>query len=137
MTFETPLWAEHINARRRYPPALIIETIHSLNLLFPHWDPRTNKYLAQNDQHFHKIRPFDGPRTLDLFEFDYWRDRLSEVYEEIFRSPPVSWAQLWQDRRNPQQFWTFWIALIILAMTTISTVATVVQAWASVQALSR
>ena len=113
----------------------MIETIHSLNLLFPHWDRQTNRLLAADDQHFHRIGPFEGPRTLDLLEFEYWRDRLFELYEEVYRSPPVSWAQLWRDRRNPQQFWTFWIALIILALTMISTIATVIQAWATVQAL--
>ena len=135
-TSKIPFWTRYPNDETRYPLAVVLETIYSLNLLFPHWDPGTNKFLAKHDQHFHKIGPFDGPRTLDLLEFDHWRDRLSEVYEEIFRSPPVSWSQLWQDRRNPQQFWTFWIALIILALTAVSTVAAIIQAWASVKALN-
>lgn len=90
----------------------------------------------RNGQNFHHVAPFDGPRTLNLGEFVYWRDRLLEVYEEVYRSPPVSWGQLWADRRNPQQWYTFWIALVILVLTFISCIASIVQAWASIRALS-
>ena len=54
-------------------------------------------------------------------EFDHWRDRLLEVYDVVFTSPPASWKQLMLDRRSPQQFWTFWIALLILALTLVQT----------------
>jgi hypothetical protein len=81
------------------------------------------------------MKAFEGSRTLNMLEFDRWKDRLTELYEEVFQSPPVSWAQLWRDRRNPQQFWTFWIALLILALTIVSTFATVIQSWASVASL--
>jgi hypothetical protein len=108
-----------------------IETIYSLNLLFPHWDPATNKLLREEGQTFQLDGPYGRPRTLNLMEFDYLRDRLLELYDVVFQSPPVSWAQLWRDRRNPQQFWTFWIALIILGLTLISTVASITQAVAA------
>src|SRR5271170_5920640 len=97
-----------------------METILSLDLLFPAWDRRTNDLLDDLGQSFQQTGPFDPfevSRTLNLIDFDHWRDRLLEVYEEVFQSPPVSWAQLFRDRRNPQQFWTFWIALVILALT--------------------
>jgi len=94
-----------------------------------------NKDLSEHQQTFQQLGPYDGPATLNLMEFDHWRDRLLEVYDVVFQSPPVSWAQLWRDRRNPQQFWTFWIALIILALTLISTVTSVVQIWVSVRAI--
>jgi hypothetical protein len=90
--------------------------------------------LEKEKQTFHEYGPFEVTKTLTLLDFDYWRDRLLELHE-IFQSPPVSWAQLWRDRRNPQQFWTFWVALMILLLTVLSTAATIVQAWASVKAL--
>jgi hypothetical protein len=117
------------------PSSVLVETILSLDLLFPAWDRRTNELLEKHGQSFHQTGPFEVSRTLNLMDFDYWRDRLLEVYEEIFQSPPVSWAQLWRDRRNPQQFWTFWIALVILALTVVSTFTGIIQAWASVKSL--
>jgi hypothetical protein len=110
---------------------VLIETIQSLNLLFPHWDGATVRLLEKHGQTFHSSGPYDGPAPLNLMEFDHLRDRLLEVYDVIFQSPPVSWKQLWRDRRNPQQFWTFWIALLILVLTLISTIATIMQAWKS------
>lgn len=119
------------------PEPLLVETLWTLNLLFPHWDPGTVALLRGHGQYFQDVGPYEGPPTLNLVEFEYWRDRIAELYDVVFSSPPVSWAQLWKDRRNPQQFWTFWIALVILALTLVSTAATVVQTWASVTSLHR
>ena len=131
-----PFLRNHLDHKQSHLPITVLkETILSLNLLFPQWDPPTIKLLQLNKQDFQDSGPYDGPRTLNLTEFDHWRDRLQEVYDVVFRSPPVSWAQLWKDRRNPQQFWTFWIALFILALTLVSTVTSIVQAWASVKSL--
>lgn len=115
--------------------SLLNETIQSLNLLFPHWDPETNKLLKQHGQTFQQQGPYDLPASLDLSEFDHWRDRLLEIHDVVFQSPPASWRQLYRDRRNPQQFWTFWIALIILALTFSSTVLTAVQTWVIVTSM--
>src|SRR5436305_2339738 len=109
---------------------MLAETILTLELLFPSWDRETEIFLEAQGQSFHQIGEFDAHRTLNLCDFEHWRDRILELYEEVFQSPPVSWAQLWRDRRIPQQFWTFWIALFILALTTISCVTSIVQAWA-------
>jgi hypothetical protein len=119
------------------PERLLCETIWSLNLLFPQWDPQTNTLLKRHGQTFQQAGPYEGPPTLNLVEFQYWRDRLSELHDVVYLSPPVSWAQLWRDRRNPQQFWTFWLALVILLLTLVSTVTGIVQAWASVKALKQ
>lgn len=109
------------------PRKAIKETIESLNLLFPMNDPDTIALLRRRGQKFHIDEPFGSRRTLSVLEFDVWRERLLEVYEEVFLSPPASWAQLRKDKRNPQQFWTFWIALVILVLTIVSTIAGVVQ----------
>lgn len=114
---------------------ILKETILSLNLLFPFWDGDTAELLAREDQNFNDFGPFEVTRSPNLMDFDYWRDRLLELREEIYQSPPASWTQLWRDRRNPQQFWTFWIALMILALTLLSTTATLIQAWAGLKAL--
>ncbi|KAJ9628105.1 hypothetical protein H2204_009507 [Knufia peltigerae] len=117
------------------PERLLMETIWSLNLLFPQWDQNTNALLKKHQQTFQQAGPYNGPPTLNLAEFQYWRDRLMELHDVVFLAPPASWAQLWRDRRNPQQFWTFWLALVILWLTLISTVAGIVQAWASIKSL--
>ncbi|PVH71644.1 hypothetical protein DL98DRAFT_660528 [Cadophora sp. DSE1049] len=117
------------------PLSVLNEPKASLDLLFPFWDSRAVAFLEKEKQTFHEYGPFEVAKSLTLLDFDHWRDRLLELHEEIFQSPPVSWAQLWRDRRNPQQFWTFWIALMILLLTILSTLATIIQAWASVKAL--
>jgi hypothetical protein len=116
---------------------LLTETIKTYDILFP-WglnDERTKSFLEKNKQSFHDIAPFNESRTLNLLEYDHWRDRLLELYDEVFMAPPVSWSQLWRDTRNPQQFWTFWIALVILLLTLISTAASIAQTWASFKSL--
>jgi hypothetical protein len=117
--------------------SVLKETIQTLDVLFPVGDKsgRTQKLLKKHGQRIHDLPPFNQSRTLNLLEYHHWRERLQEVYEEIFLSPPVSLAQLWNDRRNPQQFWTFWIALVILLLTAVSTVTGIVQAWASIKGL--
>ncbi len=111
------------------PKDVLREAIETLNLLFPVYDPATEKLLMNQQQKipFHAEAPVGGPRGLNIFEYNVWRDRLLELYENVYLSPPASVAQLWKDRRNPQQFWTFWIALLILALTIVSTLATIMQ----------
>ncbi|KAL8715347.1 MAG: hypothetical protein Q9225_006386 [Loekoesia sp. 1 TL-2023] len=123
------------NKQPLVPLQVLEETKLSLALLFPFWDSRTVAFLVKEKQDFHEHGPFEATRALTLLDFDHWRDRLLELHEEVFQPPPVSWAQLWRDRRSPQQFWTFWIAIMILALTVVSTAATIVQAWASLKAL--
>lgn len=91
--------------------------------------------LAKAKQDFNNHGPFGTSGSLMLSDFDHWRDRLLELHEEIFQSPPVSWAQLWRDRRNPQQYWTFWVAMMILILTFLSALASILQAWASLYTL--
>ncbi|EXJ60138.1 hypothetical protein A1O7_04290 [Cladophialophora yegresii CBS 114405] len=129
----------HGSGNAKQPPLIPLkvlrETKLSLDLLFPFWHSRTVALLAKEKQDFHEHGPFEAIRTLTLSDFDHWRDRLLDLHEEIFQAPPISWAQLWRDRRNPQQFWTFWIAMVILILTCVATVATIIQAWASLKAL--
>jgi hypothetical protein len=105
-------------SRTVLPLSVLKETLLSLNLLFPHWDTLTDNFMLQHDQTFHRDGPFDDPRPLNLSDFDHWRNRLLELHQ-IFHSPPVGWTQIWADRRNPLQWYTFWIAIVILILTII------------------
>lgn len=119
------------------PLKVLCDARRSLALLFPIWDEGTAAFLERENKSFNSYGPFENAQSLSLMDFEHWRDRLLELHEDIFLSPPLSWAQLWRDRRNPQQFWTFWVALAILILTVVSTVGIVVQAWASVVSLQR
>lgn len=110
------------------PQALLRETITALNMLFPQWDPDTQSLLSKHRQTFHTVGPFRGSRRLDLNEFDFWRDHLLELYEEIHLAPADGWRQLWVERRNPHQYYTFWVALVVLLLSTGSFITSVVQA---------
>jgi hypothetical protein len=96
-------------------------------LLFPTWDKDTKNFLRRENQNFHNIQPYTTSRPLNLQQFNHWRDRLLDVYEQVYLAPPVSVAQLWHDRRNPQQWWTFWIALFIALLTVISMTTGIMQ----------
>jgi hypothetical protein len=99
------------------PDAVIAETILSLRLLFPDWDPQSSKLLP----HIEKYEYGGGlnfPDCVCLSDFHFWRDRLSELCFE-YESPPVSWRQIWTDRRNKLQWYTFWLAFTILILTVI------------------
>ncbi|KAK0611215.1 hypothetical protein B0T14DRAFT_607352 [Immersiella caudata] len=117
-------------------PTFLNETITTLNLLFPQWDSATQTLLKKQGQIFHEMAPFAGPRRLDVDKFVFWKDRLADLYEEIYLAPPDTWRQLWIDRRNPHQYYTFWIALVVLLLSLVSCGASVLQAWASMRALN-
>jgi len=120
------------------PVTVLNETILSLNLLFPHWDPLTEDFMRQHEQSFHLDGPFDDSHPLHLSDFDHWRNRLLELHQ-IFHAPPVGWTQIWADRRNPLQWYTFWIAIIILVLTivfgVISSVTAIIQTYIAYESL--
>jgi hypothetical protein len=95
-----------------------------MNLLFPSRDTRTQKFLRKKflkkkGQTFGMEGPVDyHPGPLYLSDFHFWRDRLSTLYTE-FCSPPPSMTQLFNDRRNVLQWYTFWFAVLILGLTVI------------------
>ncbi|KAH9208022.1 hypothetical protein DL95DRAFT_270646, partial [Leptodontidium sp. 2 PMI_412] len=119
----------HMQSAKILPCALLRETITTLNLLFPHWDPATQHLLYSHNQTFRSIPPFEGPKRSSLREFTIWGERLLELYEEVYLSPPDNWRQLWIDRRNPHQWWTSWIAVVAFALSLVSCVASTIQAW--------
>lgn len=110
----------------------------SISILFPNWDLRTERFLhnAQNAQLYD--HPFECPSHAHLNEFYHWRDRLARIHHEL-QSPGPGWRQLWSDRRNPLQWYTFWFAVAILILTVIfgttTTVLTFLQTWYTYQGL--
>ncbi|KAE9374018.1 hypothetical protein N431DRAFT_335636 [Stipitochalara longipes BDJ] len=114
------------------PLSVLKETITSLDLLFPHWDSQTANFMLQHDHTFHLEGPFDNTRPLSLTEFSHWRNRILELHQ-VFNSPPTGWSQLWADRRNPLQWYTFWLAVVILILTVlfgmISSITSVMQTY--------
>jgi hypothetical protein len=123
----------------------IEETLDTIALLLPqdnatsnHWfeqrrkdlglDPaaRTNGHLNASSRQIHK--------------FKHWGDRLSILKKAFDDSEPKSVSQWWYDDRKRVQWYTFWIAVLVLLLTIvfglIQSVSSVVQAWASVKALS-
>lgn len=111
------------------PAELYAETGRTLDLLFPAYDKKTQRFLESEKKDFlfsHSVEDAHH-RTLDLKDYPYWRDRLLELNEDIFLAPAEGLAQLWYDRRDPQKFWTFWLALSVFVLTIVSTVATIIQ----------
>ena len=100
------------------PATILNETLLSLHMLFPYWDPQTNTLLVSAGQDFHTQAPFEAPTGLHLSDFNHWRDRLMELHR-LYKAPPLGKVQLWKDRRNPLQWWTFWLAAAILVLTLI------------------
>ena len=121
-----------------FPKGFIEETILTLHLLFPLYDKETVGYLEALEPH----KPFPNihdpvPQQLYLDDFGYWHDRLAALLAES-QSPPIfldsPWPTLrtlrllWNDRRNPHQWWTFWFAATILLQTFIFGIITSVAA---------
>ena len=116
-------------------PDLLDETGRTLDLLFPSWNPGTKTLMKQMGLDFHRVNPQD--RSLSLRHYSVWRDRILELYEDIYLAPAQGWAQLWNDRRDPQKFWTFWVALLVLILTLLSTFASLLQTFVAFKTLGR
>jgi hypothetical protein len=128
-TYESPtriqLRSSRFYGRTILSTSLVRETLLSLGILFPTWDLRTERFLcnSQNTQLYD--HPFENPCHVHLNEFWHWRDRLAQIHHE-FQTPGPGWRQLWSDRRNPLQWYTFWFAVAILILTLIFGIATTV-----------
>lgn len=108
-----------------FPDGLIGETLETLDLLFPADDPDSREIFGSTRFPFHQL--FEGPATRkpgypsrNLIDYPFWRDRLSDLHDEVYERPAASWDQLWNDKRNPQLYWTFWIALAIAIVTVLA-----------------
>lgn len=102
------------------PNEIIDEYLKTMNLLFPSTDERTQKFLRERlkKQSFMNESPVDHPGKLYLSDFNVWRDQMANLYAE-FSSPLPSMTQLFNDRRNVLQWYTFWFAVFIVVLTVI------------------
>ncbi|EPE24129.1 hypothetical protein GLAREA_07979 [Glarea lozoyensis ATCC 20868] len=97
---------------------LLEETMKSLDLLFPFGDSRTRGHLIKERHPFFLAETPTFPRTMDLSDFNFWRRRIIILYD-VFHAPPSRMHQIWKDRRNPMQWWTFWLAGLIVIITVV------------------
>jgi hypothetical protein len=67
------------------PLSVIEETLHTLNLLFPHWDPPTRKLLAKEGKQFNSLDTYE--RQNDLSAYTYWKERLMDLYHASNERP--------------------------------------------------
>ena len=108
----------HLESCDILPKDFVAETIRTFDLLAPFGDESTQKFLDETRQSFYRTSYRDLPRATDLEEFRYWRKRLTELHD-VYNEAPRSVLQIWHDRRNPLQWWTFWLAVAIAVMTII------------------
>jgi hypothetical protein len=95
----------------------LIETLRTLDLLFP-MDKSTKTYLEKAGHTFNRTHTHYARRAEDITEFHYWRKAVAELHD-VFNRTPSKPYQLWHDRRNPMQWWTFWLAALIALLTVV------------------
>ncbi|KAI1330685.1 hypothetical protein F5Y16DRAFT_362407 [Xylariaceae sp. FL0255] len=107
----------HLEQGKPYPKDFLLESLRTLDLLFPYGDKSTEDWLEKNNQPFHRTSSSHVQvRARNLDEFRYWNRQLSELYF-VFLQPPTTVSQMWYDRRNPIQWYTFWLAAVIAVLT--------------------
>lgn len=99
-----------------YPKELMMETLKTLELLFPFGNADSRAFLQARAQPLFSTHLSSTPTSLDLGDFEYWRARLVNLCD-AFNAPPFGFYQMWHDRRNPMQWWTFWLAAFILILS--------------------
>ncbi|KAL9620115.1 MAG: hypothetical protein Q9160_005321 [Pyrenula sp. 1 TL-2023] len=110
----------HLQCCQVFEAEVLKETVRTLDLLFP-IDPSTNHFLNQQKQtSLYSFGPHDSDASppTDLTEFNYWRRKLTILYG-VFKRQSTSAYQMWHDRRNPLQWYTFWLAAIIAVLTVV------------------
>lgn len=141
-----------------YAKDFLRETIRTYGILFPSWDAKTKEFLKRQNvqptkpywmlqnlldlfrsemhpQAMISFCPQSHARDLDLRKYTYWRDRLLELYEEVYLSPPVGLKQMWRDRRNPEKYSTFLIGIMIFVLTIMSTVTGIIQTGTAIEGI--
>jgi hypothetical protein len=52
-------------------------------------------------------------RDQRIEHFHFWYDRLIILKQAFDESSPQTSGQLWNDRRNPVQWFTIWLAILV------------------------
>jgi hypothetical protein len=75
----------------------------------------------------------DKDAYLLVSSFQFLRTRLGRLKDYLDNMKPKTWREMWRDRRNSPEWWTFWTVLTVgslgLTLSTISTIATVLALW--------
>jgi hypothetical protein len=113
------------NSSTVLPRSIAEETLLSLRILFPNWNIATEKFLRRSRNLQLHDSLFEYPCNAHLDQFYHWRGRISRLHLE-FRSPGPSFKNLWFDRRNRLQWYTFWFAVAIFIVTIVFGVITII-----------
>jgi len=60
-------------------------------------------------------------------DFKFWRDRLVILKQAYDEATPTSLTQIWHDKRNGVQWYTFWLVILIFIITAVFSVLQCVQ----------
>ncbi|KAJ4258935.1 hypothetical protein NW762_008022 [Fusarium torreyae] len=60
-------------------------------------------------------------------DFVFWRDRLVILKQAYDEATPTSLPQIWHDKRNGVQWYTFWLVILVFFVTTVFSVLQCVQ----------
>lgn len=89
--------------------------------------------------HIHSILRYPQCDEEYFISFLVFGDRLKPLCHQLREEKPRTVLQMWSDRRNVTQSWTFWLVQIIgipgLLLALGSFIAGTIQTWASVKAL--
>ena len=112
-----------------------------MNVLFPYDDKDTTTFLKRISGDLSWGLPPElriGQRELDLNNYLYRRDRLSQL-RHLYATPPPNLRVALRDTRNTTQLYTLWTALIIFVLTiifgVISSVTSIISTRATLRAL--
>lgn len=107
-----------------FPDGLVEETLQTLALLLPKYDPATATWFkAQLQLMDYSVDPQAANcKPLELSQrstthFRYWGERLAILKNVYDASEPKTVTQWWSDRRRRVQWATFWIAALVLILT--------------------
>lgn len=127
--------------RTLYPPALLSETLETLELLLPTTRlkdaRRTRRLRNRDDVDIEAKLPFRP--SLSLAHYQYWGERLAIIQRTYDQARPRRARQWWFDRRNRVEWATLQVALLVFGLTVffgvVSSVTGVMQVYASFRAL--
>lgn len=106
----------HENAASPLPPALLEESIRSLELLLPFGDQHTRKLLTASGKL--PLYPFSSGKhpASNLDEFIYLRPRIKRLLE-LLHGPPESFLQWLLDTRDIGQLAALWVGICGILLT--------------------
>lgn len=113
---------EHHKSNQVFPPGFIDETLRTISLLFPQYDPKSCKWIKSQQTQFGLDRRISEAGQLTTEErqienFTFWHDRIGILKQVFDEAEPRTIAQWWCDRRRQVQWYTFWTAVIVVMLT--------------------